>query len=545
MNRPAFRFPPCPGYNAPMPDLPSPPPASPGRAQVVHAAQIVSAAFILSRVLGLVRDIVIARAFGATEVAVNAYRLANRFPETIFIIVAGGALSSAFIPVFAGYFARDDAPGGWRLFSSVLNLALLLLVVIAAIVGVFAEAFLLLYLPDLADEPALLAETIILLRILLLSTVIFGASGIIMGALNARQHFLLPALAPSVYNLGIIGGALLAPLGLGIRALAWGAVAGAAGHLLIQLPGLRQQAVRYSAVFTLRDRGVRQVLRLMGPRVLGLSFSQINNLLVPVLTHSLFVVAAIDYAWRIVLMPHGILGQALGIAAFPTFAILAAQRELPAMRQILADTLRLILFLALPTTALLMALSTPLVTLAFERGAFSASDTALVAWALFWYAPGLVALAGLEVVSRAFYALEDTVTPVLAGAVQLALMVVLALFFSRWLFPRLGWNEIGGLALGISLSNLLETGVLLWLLRRRLGGIEGSALWSGLWRMSSATLLMGLAAAGASRAASGALWQSLAGVAAGGVAYLAVARLLGVEELAQLWGHVRRRLGAR
>jgi putative peptidoglycan lipid II flippase len=291
-----------------------------------------------------------------------------------------------------------------------------------------------------------------------------------------------------------------------------------------------------------RDRGVRQVLRLMAPRVLGLSFSQINNLLVPVLTHSLLVVAAIDYAWRIVLMPHGILGQALGIAAFPTFAILAARRELPAMRRILAETLRLILFLALPTTALLMALSTPLVTLAFERGAFSASDTALVAWALLWYAPGLVALAGLEVVSRAFYALEDTVTPVLAGAVQLALMVVLALFFSRWLFPRLGWNEIGGLALGISLSNLLETGVLLWLLRRRLQGIEGSALWSGLWRMSSAALLMGLAATGASRAVSGALWQSLAGVAAGGAAYLLAARLLGVEELAQLWGYARRRV---
>jgi putative peptidoglycan lipid II flippase len=227
-----------------MPEPPVAPPATSGRAQVVHAAQIVSAAFILSRVLGLARDIVIAHYFGATEVGVNAYRLANRFPETIFIIVAGGALSSAFIPVFAGHFARDDAQGGWRLFSGVLNLALLILVIVAAIVGIFAETFLLLYLPDLAAEPELLAETTVLLRILLLSTVIFGASGIVMAALNARQHFLLPALAPSIYNLGIIGGALLAPLGLGIRALAWGAVAGAAGHLLVQLPGLRQQAVQ-------------------------------------------------------------------------------------------------------------------------------------------------------------------------------------------------------------------------------------------------------------------------------------------------------------
>lgn len=527
-----------------MPPMPDAPPSSPtvsGRAQVLRAAQIVSVAFILSRVLGLLRDIVIANAFGATDVAVNAYRLANRFPETLFYIVAGGALSSAFIPVFSGYFARDDAAGGWRLFSIVLNLVLAVLVVSGAIVAIFAEPFLLLYLPDLAGEPALLAETVALLRILLLSTVIFGASGIIMAALNARQHFLLPALAPSVYNLGIIAGALAAPLGFGVRALAWGAVAGAAGHLLVQLPGLRLHRAIYSPALTLRYPGVGQVLRLMAPRMLGLSFSQINNLLVPVLTPSLFVVAALDYAWRIVLMPHGILGQAMGIAAFPTFATLAARMELPQMRRILVETLRLILFLALPTTALLMALSRPLVTLAFERGAFSAGDTELVAWALLWYAPGLVGLASLEVVSRAFYALEDTITPVLAGAAQLAVMVLLALLFSRWLFPTLGWNETGGLALGISLSNLLETTLLLWLLGRRLKGIEAGTLWSGTWRMVLAATLMAVAAAWAGSLVSGSLWPLLLGGLAGGAVYLLVVWLLRVDELAQLWAYARRR----
>ena len=252
----------------PMTDAPSSP-APTGRSQVLRAAQIVSVAFILSRLLGLLRDIVIANAFGATDVAINAYRLANRFPETLFFIVAGGALSSAFIPVFSGYFARDDAAGGWRLFSIVLNLVLIVLMITSAIVAIFAEPFLLIYLPDLAEEPTLMAETVVLLRILLLSTVIFGASGIVMAALNARQHFLLPALAPSIYNVGIIAGALVAPLGLGIRALAWGAVAGAAGHLLVQLPGLRRHRAVYSPALTLRYPGVRQVLRLMAPRVLG------------------------------------------------------------------------------------------------------------------------------------------------------------------------------------------------------------------------------------------------------------------------------------
>lgn len=524
----------------PMTDAPSSPAPS-GRSQVLHAAQIVSVAFILSRLLGFLRDIVIANAFGATEVAINAYRLANRFPETLFYIVAGGALSSAFIPVFSGYFARDDAPGGWRLFSIVLNLVLVVLMITGAIVAIFAEPFLLIYLPDLAEEPALMAETVVLLRILLLSTVIFGASGIVMAALNARQHFLLPALAPSIYNVGIIAGALVAPLGFGVRALAWGAVAGAAGHLLVQLPGLRRHRAVYSPALSLRYPGVRQVLRLMVPRMLGLSFSQINNLLVPVLTQSLFVVAALDYAWRIVLMPHGILGQAIGIAAFPTFATLAAQMDLPQMRRILVETLRLILFLALPTTALLMALSTPLVTLAFERGAFSTADTELVAWALLWYAPGLVGLAGLEVVSRAFYALEDTVTPVLAGAAQLAVMVALALFFSRWLFPRLGWEGTGGLALGISLSNLLETTFLLWLLRRRLDGVEARALWAGTWRMALAAALTAGAAAWTGSLVPGSLWQLLLGALAGGAVYLLVVWLLQVEELVQLWEYARRR----
>ena len=526
----------------PMTDAPSSP-APTGRSQVLRAAQIVSVAFILSRLLGLLRDIVIANAFGATDVAINAYRLANRFPETLFFIVAGGALSSAFIPVFSGYFARDDAAGGWRLFSIVLNLVLIVLMITSAIVAIFAEPFLLIYLPDLAEEPALMAETVVLLRILLLSTVIFGASGIVMAALNARQHFLLPALAPSIYNVGIIAGALVAPLGLGIRALAWGAVAGAAGHLLVQLPGLRRHRAVYSPALTLRYPGVRQVLRLMAPRVLGLSFSQINNLLIPVLAQSLFVVAAVDYAWRIVLMPHGILGQAMGIAAFPTFATLAAQMDLPQMRRILVETLRLILFLALPTTALMMALSMPLVTLAFERGAFSATDTELVAWALLWYAPGLVGLAGLEVVSRAFYALEDTVTPLLAGGAQLAAMVILALFFSRWLFPRLGWDGTGGLALGISLSNLLETTFLLWLLGRRLQGIEGGALWSGTWRMVLAAALMAGTAVGVASLVPGSLWQLLLGALSGGVVYLLVVWLLRVDELLQLWAYARRRTG--
>lgn len=513
----------------------------------MRAAGIVSAAFVASRILGLVRDAVIGYYFGAVSIEANAYRIATRLPETIFFIIAGGALGSAFIPTFAAYFARDDSEGGWRLFSAIVNLVLIILAVLSALVAIFARPFLLLYLPDLAAEPELLLLTTRMLRILLISTVIFGASGVIMGALNARQHFLLPALAPIVYNLGIIGGAVLAgetPLFAAnpVIGLAWGTVAGAAGHLLIQVPALLKQSAVYIPVVSLRDPGVRQVLRLMAPRVLGLSFSQINNLIIPTLVTSLLYIAPFDYAWKIVLMPQSVLGQALGIAAFPTFSTLAAQRALPEMRRILAGTLRLITFLGFPATVLLIILAEPIVTLAFQRGAFTAEDTMLIAWALIFLAPGLVGLAGLEVVSRAFYALQDTVTPVIAGAVQLAMMALLGLLFSRILFPALGWAPLGGLALGVSLSNLLETGFLLWLLRRKMQGIGGSYLWRGLWRIIVAGLVMALITWLALQRLDqvSIFWQLSICAALAAVVYTAASWLLQLEELRQSVGLLRR-----
>lgn len=519
------------------------------QSQVWRAAGIVSAAFVASRILGLVRDAVIGYYFGAVSVEANAYRIATRLPETVYFIIAGGALGSAFIPTFAAYFARDDREGGWRLFSAIINLVLLTLIALSLLMAIFARPLLILYLPEMEAQPALLTLTTNLLRILLLSSVIFGASGIFMGALNARQHFLLPALAPIVYNLGIIGGAVIAgetPLfpGNAVLGLGWGTVAGAAGHLLIQIPALRQHGARYRPLLTLHDPGVRQVLRLMAPRVLGLSFSQINNLIIPALATSLLFVAPLDFAWKIVLMPQSILGQALGIAAFPTFSTLAAKMELPDMRRILADSLRLIVFLGLPATILLMILSQPIISLAFQRGAFSAQDTTLTAWALIFYAPGLVALAGLEIVSRAFYAMKDTVTPVVAGAVQLCAMALLGLFFSRWLFPLLGWASLGGLALGVSLSNLLETVFLMWLLRRKMQGVGGWRMWQGLWRMILAGLVMGAVSWTVLQPLEnvGPLWRLLFGGASGAIAYLSVGWFLHLDELRESVRLVRRRL---
>jgi putative peptidoglycan lipid II flippase len=521
------------------------------RALVLRAAGLVGVAVLLSRVVGLVREIVIRANLGITTLPAEAYEIAVRFPETIFLIIAGGAIGSAFIPTFAAYFEQDDSAGGWRLFSNVIN-SLTVVVTAVSLLSIFFAPQLVLWLADekVSNNPELLPLTVQLMRIMLLSPIIFGASGVIMGALNARQHFLLPALAPTVYNLGIIAGGLLWPasgpedVALGF---AVGTVVGAAGHFLVQLPGLRQKNARYTAVLNLRDPGVRQVMRLMSPRVLGLSFSEVNKFLIILLTDPMTTgsLPALNTAFRLIIMPQGIIGQALGIAAFPTLSSLAARGEKAEMRQIFADSLRILLFLGLPFSVFFAILGQPVVSFLFERGILGDEGTQFVTWGLLFYALGLVPLLALEVVARTFYALSDTLTPVLAGGVQIVIMWLLSLWFSQTIFPQLGWLPLGGLALGFSLSNMVEVLVLLLLLRRKLGGIQGGSLLNGLWRMSVASLLM----------AAGMWWvQGWLGDTAvllqlifisglGGFIYLLACAGLRLEELTRLWQYGRRRLG--
>lgn len=511
-----------------------------GRRQVMQAAGLVGAAFLLSRFVGLGREVVAKYYLGLTLPA-TAFEAAQRFPESIFLIVAGGAIGSAFIPTFSAYFARDDEAGGWRLFSAVTNLALLVTTAVSLLTFLFARPITLFFLGELVTaDPPLLDLTVRLMRVMLLSPIIFSAGGVIVGALQARQHFLLPALAPTVYNLGIIGGAVLWPADLSdgkAMGMAVGTVLGALGYLLVQLPALRLKQAQYRPILTWRDPGVRQVLRLMAPRVLGLSFSEVNKFATLFLSGLMSAASlpALTLAWKLMIMPQGILGQAMGTAAFPTLASLAAHRAFAEMRQILEDSLRMLLFLGLPATALLLAVGQPTVRVLFERGLFAAEDTTLVTWALSFYALGLVALIALEVVNRAFYALNDTLTPVLAGGAQIVLMTGLAYWLSQAVFPANGLPALGGVALGHSLANVLEVGLLLILLRRKMGGLHGRSLLDGGGRMALGAILAGTAAWGAVMQAThwqwSALWQLLVSSLVGGVVYLGACYALGVKEV--------------
>jgi putative peptidoglycan lipid II flippase len=510
--------------------------------QIARAAGVVMAAFVVANLTGLLRQMLVARAFG-TDPALDAFVTAQRLPDLLFNLVAGGALASTFVPAFTGLLARDDRAGAWRLASGVVTLVLVVLALASALAALFAPVLIRWLAPGFAPE--LQAQAAHLLRIQLIAPTIFAVSGLLMGVLNAHQHFLLPALAPTMLWVGMILGLVLWVPGLGIDGLAWGYVLGAALHLLVQVPGLRRLPERrYTPGLGLGNPAVRQVLRLMAPRLLGVAAVQLNFIVTALLASFMLSgsVSALTYAWQIFTMPQVIIAQAIAIAALPTFSAQIARGEVAAMRLSLAETLRGILALALPATVGLLALRVPIIAMLFEGRRFDADSTGLVAWALAWYALGLASHSVVEIVSRAYYALADTRTPVVIGTAAMGLNILLSLLLAP-LFTRQGWAPHGGLALANTLATTLEMLALMWPMRRRLNGLDLRLVMPGLARAALATALMG-AALWAWLALSGAFgpWViGLGGVAVGGLVFAVAAAALRVPEVALAAGLLRRR----
>lgn len=511
--------------------------------QIARAASTVMLAFIFSNLIGLVRQIVIAHAFG-TGSDVEAFNAANRVAEVLFNLTAGGALASAFVPTFTGLLAKDDRPGAWKLASSVANLLLVILIVAAIIAAIFAP-FIVQRLLAPGFEPEKQMLTIRLLRVLLPSVVIFGVSGLIMGILNSHQKFLIPALTPAMYAVGMILGVILLSPSMGIFGLAWGAVIGASLHLLLQVPSLISLNGVYSAAFGIENALVRQVGKLMLPRLFGAAIVQLNfwiNTLIASYQPE-GSLNGIVYGFQLMLMPQAAIAQSIAIAAMPTFSAQAALGKLDEMRASLAASLRGVLLLSVPAAVGLIILRKPIVALLYQRGEFTALSTEIVAWALLWYAAGLVGHSMVEVLARAFYALQDTRTPVIVGAIAMSLNVGLSFLFS-WLFSAVGWMPHGGLALANSTATALEMAGLIFLIRRKLDGLLGAKILNAFWVAATGSFVMAAVIWGFSTmTVTSSIWiQALGAILLGGSAYGLCLIVLKVGEVNQLISAIKRRL---
>ncbi len=502
-------------------------------------------AFLFSQIVGLIRGILVARAFGASS-ELDAFLAANQVSETLFNLIAGGALGSAFIPTFTGLLARDERNSAWKLASSIANLVTLT-VSLLAILAFFLAPQLVRYAlaPGLAENAEIFALTISLLRIQLVSAVLFGVGGLISGILNAHQIFLIPALTPAMYQLGIIFGTLVLAPTMGIRGLAWGVVIGAAAYLLVQVPTLIKHKGIYIPSLGLDNPNVRKVIFLMGPRLLGVAIVQLNFWVNIWLGSQMDEgsVVGLRYGFSLMLMAQIAIAQSVAIAAMPTFSAQHALGQVDEMRASLAASLRGVILLALPASVGLMILREPLISALYQRGKFDGEDVRLVSWALLWYAAGLVGHSIMEILTRAFYARHDTKTPVIIGSIAMGLNIVFSFLFSWW-FEQIGWLPLGGLALANSFATALEAAALFIFMRKRLNGIEGKHITRGFVRCAGAALGMAIglwfwiqAAAGMNR------WVvALGGVALGGLLYVAGVVIFRVPEVQMMIGALTRRL---
>jgi len=500
-------------------------------------------AILFGQLASLANRILVANAFPAAQV--DAFFSANRVSETLFTLIAAGALGSAFLPTFTGLLVKEERSSAWKLASSLINLVTLILSLAALLASIFAPQIVrYLLAPGLSRDPELFALTVQLLRIQSFSAVLFGIGGLVISILNAHQVFFIPQITAAMYQLGQIFGVVILSRWLGIYGLAWGVVIGAALFLLIQLPSLFKLKGEFSFSLGLGNSDVVRVFQLMGPRVFGAAIVQlnfwINNNLGSKMAEG--SIQSLTYGFTLMVMAQAAIAQSVAIAAMPTFSAQHALGKVDEMRSSLASALRGMFLLSLPASVGLILLAKPIISMLFERGEFTATITEMTAWALTWYAAGLVGHSIMEVLTRAFYAQQDTKTPVVIGVIAMGLNVVFSIWFSH-LFAQVGWYPLGGLALANSLATALEATALFIFMRKRLNGIEGKSIADGAWRVGVAGLgmaiglLLWIQATGSLNR-----WLvALGGVALGGVVYLMGVVILKVPEIKMLMSAVRRR----
>jgi putative peptidoglycan lipid II flippase len=485
-----------PSGGAPPAETPATAAPAPGHSSraVARSAGLIGAATMTSRILGLVREQVMAYLFGAGN-AVDAFNVAFRIPNLVRDLFAEGAMSAAFVPTFTRYLTRDGREAAWRLGSHVLNALLVVTVVLVAAGIVFAEPLVWLLAGDYALVPGKFELTVTLTRLMLPFLTLVALAAACMGMLNSLDRYFVPALAPALFNVASITVTVIAVptlMWLGqptIHAMAYGVIAGGLAQLALQWPALGREGYRHRLVLDPAEPGLRQVLLLMGPGTLGLAATQVNVFVNTWLAtgEGTGAVSWLGYAFRLMYLPLGIFGVSIATASLPGIARRAAAKDLAGMRDSVSSGLAMMLTLNVPATVGLIVLAHPIVALLFERGQFMAADTAATAGALMAYAVGLTGYSVVKIASPTFYALGQSRTPVLVSVLSVLTNAALNI----WLVQVYGYR---GLALGTSITALLNAGLLVVLLRGRLGGLGLAHLGSVLARVAVASAIMGVLA---------------------------------------------------
>ncbi|HZY45318.1 MAG TPA: murein biosynthesis integral membrane protein MurJ, partial [Anaerolineae bacterium] len=412
------------------------------------------------------------------------YYAAFGLPDLLFTLIAGGALASAFIPIFSAYLSRDDRSGAWRLASAVINTAFIVSLIASIVLASLAPWIVTQTVGRgfTVEQQQLTAN---LMRVILIGTVVFSISGIFMSALQANQHFILPALAPVMYNLGILGGVIFLTPRYGVWGPAIGVVVGAVLHLLIQVPGLIKYHARWTPRLDWSDPDLRRVIKLMLPRIAGLGVVQLAAIIATSLASTLSAgsVTALRYGWQVMQLPETLIATAIATAAFPTLSEFAARKQFTELRATLSSTLRAILLLTVPATLALLILGRPAVQLLFERGKFTSDATDLVTFAVQGYAIGLIGQSLLEVCARTFYAQQDTATPLFVAIGAMAVNILASVILK-------GTLGVGGLALANSIGVTIEVLGLLIILRHRLRGVDGRRIARSILKFAAGSIGM-------------------------------------------------------
>ncbi len=515
--------------------------------QAAKAAGMISVMFLISRILGFVRESLSGSLF--TRFETDSFFAAFIIPDVMYYLLVGGALSAAFIPMFTEYLSKGKEEEGWKMASTFINLVFLILTGLT-ILGVFFTQWIIpLEAPHFPPDKI---HLLISLTKIMFPAVCFTAlAGLVGGVLNSYRYFLGPALGPNIYNIGIIAGAALLGSHFGIKGMAIGVLIGAIGNFLTQLMFLPKCGGKYYrfGYIDLKNTGFRRMLLLWIPALIGLSADQVNIWATTAMASGLPEggITAIRFANRLVQLPIGIFAAGISMAFFPLLSSLVAEKKIEHYKDTLSLALRTIFFIMVPAGIGLIVLRYPIVKLLFERQKFTPHDTALTSYALLFYSLTIFAHAAILMLPRAFYALQDTKTPVVVSFIAVSSSI-----FFNWLFLKYTTLGVGGFALSFSIMGLVNMLLLMMILRRKIGGMRGYSIFKSFSKALLASLVMGIGIYLFIRLSSPftnnfsghleAAIQIIGGMTIGTVVYFGCAWLLKMEELNMLLMQIRKKL---